>query len=145
VTARVKRPRGRAPRLSPATRGEAPIRAFLCFAAVPPLLHALTGSQGIRLNPGLLVVLVVLGLANLALIVGALVSVVSRPTAGVRFGRKWIWVALIVLVNWIGPLAWFALGRIDVPLPHDPDTDGAPAAERAARAVELLYGPPEQR
>ncbi len=87
----------------------------------------------------------VLALANLALMVGALVSVVSRPDAGVRFGRKWLWIVLIVLVNWIGPLAWFALGRIDVPLPHDPSADDAPAVERAARAVELLYGPREQR
>jgi Phospholipase_D-nuclease N-terminal len=93
----------------------------------------------------LLAVLVVLALANIALMVGALVSVVSRPDAGVRFGRKWLWIVLIVLVNWIGPLAWFALGRVDVPLPHDPGADDAPAAERAARAVELLYGPREQR
>ena len=93
----------------------------------------------------MLVALVVLALANLALMVGALVNVVSRPTAGVRFRRKWIWVALIVLVNWIGPLAYFAVGRIDVPLPADSGAGDTPAAERAARAVELLYGPPEQQ
>lgn len=108
-------------------------------------MHALTGSQALRINPGLLIVLVVAALANLALMVGALVSVVSRPDAGVRFGRKWIWIVLIVLVNWIGPLAWFALGRTDVPLPDRPGGDDAPAAERAARAVELLYGPRERR
>jgi hypothetical protein len=87
----------------------------------------------------------VLALANLALMVCALVSLIPRPTAGVRFHNKWIWAALIVLVDWIGPLAYFAVGRIDAPLPDDPGAADAPAAERAARAVELLYGPPEQR
>ena len=77
--------------------------------------------------------LVVLALANLALMVGALVSVVSRPDAGVRFGRKWIWIVLIVLVNWIGPLAWFALGRVDVPLPHDPGGRADARPRRRAR------------
>ena len=36
-----------------------------------------------------------------------------------RFHNKWIWAVLIVLVNWLGPLAYFAVGRIDVPLPDD--------------------------
>jgi len=87
----------------------------------------------------------VLGLANLALIVAALVSLIPRPTAAVRFHNKWIWAALIVLVNWIGPLAYFAVGRVDVPLPDDAGAGDTPAAERAARAVELLYGPPPEQ
>ena len=43
--------------------------------------------------------------------------------------------ALIVLVNWIGPLAYFAVGRIDVPLPDDAGAGDTPAAERAAEAA----------
>ena len=36
--------------------------------------------------------------------------------------------------------------RLDLPLPDDSGAAGVPAAERARRAVELLYGPPpEQR
>jgi hypothetical protein len=88
----------------------------------------------------------VLGIANVALVVAALVGLISRPIAGVRFHNKWVWGALIVIVNWIGPLAYFAVGRVDVPLPDDAGTSDMPAAERARRAVELLYGPPpEQR
>jgi len=125
---------------------EARIEALLHAVSLSPLLGALTSSQTIRINPGLFIALVVLALANLALIVAALVSLIPRPAAGVRFHNKWIWAALIVLVNWIGPLAWFAVGRIDVPLPDDAGAGDIPAAERAARAVELLYGPPpEQR
>ncbi len=124
---------------------EAPIEAFLCFAALAAALHATAAAETLRLNPGLLIALAVLALANLALIVCALVSLIPRPAAGVRFHNKWIWAALIVLVNWIGPLAYFAVGRIDVPLPDDSGAGDTPAAERAVRAVELLYGPPEQR
>ena len=124
---------------------EAPIEAVLCLAALGVAPRATAASQTIRLNPGLLIALVVLALANLALIVGALVSLIPRPAAGVRFYNKWIWAALIVLVNWIGPLAYFAVGRIDVPLPDDSGAGDVPPAKRAARAVELLYGPPEQR
>jgi len=99
----------------------------------------------IHLNPGLLGALVVLGVANLALMVVALVSLIPRPVAGVRFHNKWLWGVLIVLVNWIGPLAYLAAGRIDVPLPDDSGAGDLPAAERARRAVELLYGPPPKQ
>jgi hypothetical protein len=97
------------------------------------------------MTPGLLLALAVLGLVNIALLIAALVSLIQRPTAAVRFHNKWLWGALILLVNWIGPLAYFAVGRIDAPLPDDAGLAGTPAAERARRAVELLYGPPEQR
>ncbi|HMK91616.1 MAG TPA: PLD nuclease N-terminal domain-containing protein [Thermoleophilia bacterium] len=94
------------------------------------------------LSPGMLAVAVVFGLINLGLVAIALVSLVRRPNAGVRFHNKWVWGALIVLVNGIGPLAYLALGRVDVPLD---DAVAAwtqrPAAERARAAVELLYGP----
>ena len=123
---------------------EAHIEVLLHAVSLRPALVTMA-SQTIRIDPGLLIVLIPLGLADLALIVVALVSLVRRPTAGVRFHTKWTWVALIVLVNWIGPMAYLAVGRIDVPLPHDP----APATCRpptARPSHDLLYGPPpEQR
>ena len=99
-------------------------------------------STQIELSPGLIAVLVVFGLVNLALVLIALVSLVRRPTAAVRFHNKWVWGALIVLINGVGPLAYLALGRIDAPLEEQaaPWTQ-RPAAERARAAVELLYGP----
>ena len=99
----------------------------------------------LRSDPGLVLALAVLALVNMVLLVAALVSLIQRPVAAVRFHNKWIWGALIVLVNWIGPLAYLAVGRIDAPLPDDAGLAGTPASERARRAVELLYGPPERR
>ena len=94
------------------------------------------------LSPGLTAVLVVFSLVNLALVLIALVSLITRPNAAVRFHNKWVWGALIVLVNGIGPLAYLALGRVDAPFDEAvaPWTQ-RPAAERARAAVELLYGP----
>ena len=88
-----------------------------------------------------LLVLIPLALADLALIVVCLVSLVRRPVAAVRFHTKWPWVLLIVLVNWIGPIVYLAVGRIDAPLPDRPGTSETPAADRARTATDLLYGP----
>jgi hypothetical protein len=121
---------------------EALIEALLHAASLGKTLVATTSATKIDASPALLAALAVLGLANLALVVAALVSLIPRPAAGVRFHNKWIWAALIVIVNWIGPLAYLAVGRLDVPLPDDPGAGDMPAAERARRAVELLYGPP---
>jgi len=71
-------------------------------------------------------------LENIAPVTGAaLVSLIPRPTAGVRFHNKWVWAALIVLVNWLGPLVYFAVGRLDLPLPDDSGAAGVPAAVRS--------------
>ena len=102
-------------------------------------------AHTIRLNPGFVLVLGLLALVNIALLITALVSLIKRPVAAVRFHNKWVWGALIVLVNWIGPLTYLAVGRIDTPLAEPAGLAGAPAAERARRAVELLYGPPERQ
>jgi hypothetical protein len=100
-------------------------------------------AAGLRLSPGLVVLLAILSLVDLGLLALALVSLVQRPTAAVRFQRKWLWAVVIVLVSWIGPLLYLAVGRVDAPLPDDTGAGDVPAAERARRAVELLYGPPE--
>jgi len=94
------------------------------------------------MSPGLLAVLIVFTLVNLALVVVSLVSLLSRPTTAVRFHNKWLWAALIVLVNGIGPLAYLALGRLEAPIDEAaaPWTT-RPASERARAAVDLLYGP----
>ena len=110
------------------------------------MLHAVPlAAHTIRLNPGLVLALGLLGLVNIVLLIAALVSLIQRPVAAVRFHNKWLWGALIVLVNWIGPLAYLAVGRIESPLPEPAGLAGTPATERARRAVELLYGPSEQR
>ena len=116
--------------------------------------HAVDRSSGLpvalaahtaHLSAGLLAALALLGVANLGLMVMALVSLFSRSIESVRFGRRWPWAVLVVLVSWIGPLLYLAVGRIDAPLPDDTGAGEVPAAERARRAVELLYGPQAPR
>ncbi len=97
----------------------------------------------VHLSAGLLIALGALGLVNLGLMATALVSLFTRPIEAVRLHRRWLWAIVIVLVDWIGPLLYLAVGRIDAPLPDDTGAADVPAAERARRAVELLYGPPE--
>ena len=47
-------------------------------------------------------------LLQLLLIVVALVDLARRPKVN---GPKWIWVVIIVLINFIGPIAYFLVGR----------------------------------
>jgi hypothetical protein len=49
------------------------------------------------------------GVAQVALFLAAVVSIHRTPEERVR-GRKGGWYALS-LVNWVGPIAWFAVGR----------------------------------
>ena len=110
-----------------------------------PVADLPVAARAIGHDPGFVLALGVLAVVNAGLLIAALVSLIQRPVAAVRFHNKWLWGALIVLVNWIGPLSYLAIGRIDAPLDEPAGLGGAPAAERARRAVELLYGPQEQR
>lgn len=49
------------------------------------------------------------GIAQVALFLAAVVSIRRTPPEQVR-GRRGGWYALS-LVNWAGPIAWFAVGR----------------------------------
>jgi hypothetical protein len=105
-------------------------------------------AQTLNVDPVILVLAVVYTLADLALKVVALVSLIPRPSEAIRWRNRWVWLAVIVLVNLLGPLLYLAIGRTEAPIG---DAEAAarprrPAAERARAAVELLYGPsPEER
>lgn len=47
---------------------------------------------------------------QLALLIFALVDVLRRERTR---GPKWLWIVLIVAVNFIGPIAYFVIGRQD--------------------------------
>jgi hypothetical protein len=47
-------------------------------------------------------------LLQLALITVALVDLIRRPTTN---GPKWLWVLIILFLNFIGPIAYFLAGR----------------------------------
>lgn len=91
------------------------------------------------LPAGLLIGLGVLLVIQLTLDVIALVSLYRRPLSSVTLGNKWVWVAIIVLVNLLGPVLYFVLGRkADVPA-----GDLAPARESGTSAESIadsLYG-----
>lgn len=86
------------------------------------------------------VVLAMLVVVQLALDVVALVDLYRRPAAQVVAGNKWIWLAVILLVNVLGALLYLLVGRkATVPAP-----DVAPSATRPAPTetiADALYGP----
>jgi len=85
-----------------------------------------------------LVALGALVLVELALMVAALISVLRRPPARLR-GPKWLWVLVILFVNLVGPILYFALARkpeaIDIASPPD-----AVQPHHAEAVADVLYG-----
>jgi hypothetical protein len=49
-------------------------------------------------------------LIELALLIIALVDLIRREKTR---GPKWVWVLVIVLINFIGPIVYFITGRTD--------------------------------
>jgi hypothetical protein len=47
---------------------------------------------------------------QLVLIVVALLDLAKRPATR---GPKWLWVILILFIQWLGPIAYFVFGRED--------------------------------
>ncbi len=47
-------------------------------------------------------------LIELALLITALVDAIRRPKTN---GPKWMWILIIVLINLIGPIVYFIIGR----------------------------------
>ncbi|MBK6713244.1 MAG: PLDc_N domain-containing protein [Chloroflexi bacterium] len=65
----------------------------------------MTGLEWVQQNLALLLPLVIL---QLGLMIAALIDLARRPSAR---GPKWIWVLVIILVNTIGPIIYFLVGR----------------------------------
>ena len=87
-------------------------------------------------------VLVVLGLlvvAQITLDVIALLDLYRRPSQQVVFANKWIWVAIVLLVNTVGPILYLAVGRKPPPVAHDAAAPPSPPV-RAEDIADVLYG-----
>jgi hypothetical protein len=83
---------------------------------------------------GLLVVI------QLTVEVWALVDMLRRPSDQLTLGgRKWLWAIIIVFINFIGAIIYFAAGR--KPAAAVDLASAAPVAQRADAAVDALYGP----
>lgn len=114
-----------------------------CFATSALLGTSLSTSTTVLLIAAAAVL-------ELALLVLALVDVLRRPDEAVTGGRRWVWILLIVLMQTLGPIIYFAAGRRPRPV-TDPGRDGgtsaggAPSADarpadRVGRTVDVLYG-----
>lgn len=96
------------------------------------------GTTLADLPTGALVAIGVLGVVQLVLDVVAIVDLVRRPTDRVAGGNKWIWVAVILLVNTIGAIVYLAVGRKAAPAA---DVPTAPASGASTASIaDALYG-----
>lgn len=93
------------------------------------------------LPTGLVVAIVIVGVVQLALDVIALVDLYRRPADRVTTGNKWIWVAVILLVNLLGAILYLAVGRKPAPV-QAAALPSTPSASRAADIADSLYGRP---
>jgi hypothetical protein len=115
------------------------------LTALQPLAGSLPLAQdsGLPSTGVILLVLAILAV-QLALLVAALVDVLRRPDEAVTGGRRWVWILVIVLVQAIGPLAYFAAGRrprpAAEPSPGSDAGDDTGPSSRVDRVVEVLYG-----
>ena len=62
-----------------------------------------------EMSPGRRVLVVVMGVVQMALAATAWRDLARRPASEVN-GKKGVW-AVIIAVNWIGPIAYFVKGR----------------------------------
>jgi Phospholipase_D-nuclease N-terminal len=87
-----------------------------------------------------LVALAVLVIVQITLDVIALVDLYRRPVDQVIFANKWIWLAIILLVNLIGPIIYL----LAAPKPPVLTDDAAPVKPKSVASddiADLLYGP----
>lgn len=90
------------------------------------------------LSPEIKIALGVLVVVQVVLDVVALRDLYKRPLAQVVFANKWIWVAIILLVNTIGPILYLTAGH--TPAAATEKRPATPAGTRASDAADLLYG-----
>jgi hypothetical protein len=87
-----------------------------------------------------LVALGVLLVAEITLDVIALVDLYRRPADQVIFANKWIWLAIILLVNTFGPIIYLVAGRKPAVL-TDNSAPAKPKSVGSDDIADILYGP----
>jgi len=89
---------------------------------------------------------VVLGLLlvlEIALDVIALADLYRRPVDQVVFGNKWVWLAIILLVNTIGAIIYLLAARKPAAL-TDEAASPASTQVRTDSIADTLYGPRDE-
>jgi hypothetical protein len=100
----------------------------------------LTGVPNLSSVPtGVLIAIGVLAILELGLDVFALVDLARRPKSTVPLGNKWVWVAIILLVNLLGAILYLVVGRQPAPPPEHPGP-AASTAPNATKIADALYG-----
>lgn len=70
------------------------------------------------------------------LMVGALIDIITRDDAQVRFLPKMVWIIIVILLPLIGGILWFALGReyaeSGISMPRMPRRAARPSPSPAA-------------
>ena len=79
-----------------------------------------------------------LGIIQLVLDVVALVDLYRRPVERVALGNKWIWLAVILLINVLGAVLYLAVGRRPAPAVQAPPATTLPPT-RTDSIVDSLY------
>lgn len=68
-------------------------------------------EETLNLLKDLLPLLIPIIIIELGLMIAAIVDLIRRP---VTRGPKWMWVLIILFVNFIGPILYFIIGREEI-------------------------------
>ncbi|MDO8915399.1 MAG: PLD nuclease N-terminal domain-containing protein [Coriobacteriia bacterium] len=83
-----------------------------------------------------------LAIAQISFELWALVHMLRQPSERLNLGgRKWLWAIIILFVNFLGAIIYFAAGR--KPAEAIDTVAATPTQQRATAAVDSLYGSSE--
>ena len=85
----------------------------------------------------------VLALASIILAVIALLDLYRRPTEQVVLANKWIWVAIVLLVNPVGAIIYLAAGRKPAIIDRQAAKPGSSSVP-PENIADTLYGPRDE-
>ncbi|UYO96173.1 PLDc N-terminal domain-containing protein [Microbacterium sp. M28] len=80
----------------------------------------------------------IFSLLVIALMIGALIDIITRDDSRVRFLPKMVWIIIVILLPLIGSILWFALGR-----EYSSDGVSMPRIPRRARSAGPASAPPQ--
>jgi len=69
----------------------------------------------------LLPLIIPLGIIELVLMIAAVIHIATHPRY--RIGNRWLWLIVVIVVNTVGPILYFVLGRGEAALDDDPEND----------------------
>jgi len=100
--------------------------------------HTTSIASLTTLPVGVLIALGAVLAIELVLDVIALVDLFRRPVSRVALGNKWVWLAIILLVNLLGSVVYLIVGRKPAPATDQPPA-GASTTPRT-NIADALYG-----